>query len=91
MLLKYNRDLNKYYLSNIKLRTCGFICIDVISMIEVATFDNIISRVKFDNRYRKTDIKLILVGDCMQLPPVEKLISGYYFNGGEYDLIHQNS
>ena len=36
-------------------------------------------------------IKLIIVGDCMQLPPVEKLISGYYFNGGEYDLIHKNS
>ena len=36
-------------------------------------------------------IKLIIVGDCMQLPPVEKLISGYYFNGGEYDLIHKKS
>ena len=27
----------------------------------------------------------------MQLPPVEKLISGYYFNGGEYDLLYKNS
>ena len=72
MLLKYNRDLNKYYLSNIKLRTCEFICIDEISMIDGATFDNIINRIKFVNKYRKNNIKLIIVGDCMQLPPVEK-------------------
>ena len=91
MLQKYNRDLNKYYLSNIKLRTCEFICIDEISMIDGATFDNIINRIKFVNKYRKHNIKLIIVGDCMQLPPVEKNGSGYYFNGGEYDLIHQNS
>ena len=37
MLLKYNRDLNKYYLSNIKLRACEFICIDEIGMIDGAT------------------------------------------------------
>ena len=53
MLLKYNRDLNKYYLSNIKLRTCEFICIDEISMIDGATFDNIINRIKFVDKYRK--------------------------------------
>ena len=91
MLLKYNRDLNKYYLCNIKLRSCEFICIDEISMIDGATFDNIINRIKFVNKYRKHNIKLIIVGDCMQLPPVEKNVSGYYFNGGEYDLIHRDS
>jgi hypothetical protein len=26
----------------------------------------------------------------MQLPPVEKNVSGYYFNGGEYNTIHRN-
>ena len=41
--------------------------------------------------YRKNNIKLIIVGDCMQLSPVEKNVSDYYFNGGEYDLIHKNS
>ena len=81
MSLKYTRDIIKYYLCNIKLQTCEFICIDEISMIDRATFDNIINRVKFDNKYRKNNIKLIIVGD----------LSGYYFNGGEYDLIHQNS
>ena len=93
MLLEYIYIDNKkiYYLSDIKLRQYEFICIDEISMIDGATFDNIINRIKFVNKYRKTDIKLIIVGDCMQLPPVEKLISGYYFNGGEYDLIHKNS
>ena len=56
MLLKYNRELNKYYLINIKLRTCEFICIDEISMIDRATFDNIINRIKFVNKYRKTTL-----------------------------------
>ena len=26
----------------------------------------------------------------MQLPPVDKPKSGYYFNGGEYDSLHKN-
>ena len=73
MLLKYNRDLIKYYVSNIKLRTCEFGCIDEISMIDGATFDNIINRIKFVNKDRKNNIKFIIVGDCMQLPPVEKI------------------
>ena len=60
-------------------------------MIDGATFDNIINRIKFVNKYRINNIKLIIVGDCMQLPPVEKNVSGYYFNGGEYGLIHKNS
>ena len=51
-------------------------------MIDGATFDNIINRVKFDNKYRKNNIKLVIVGDRVQLPPVEKNVSGYYFNGG---------
>ena len=51
--------------------------IDVIKMenfiiiIGAATFDNIINRIKYINKYGK-NIKLIIVGDCMQLPPVEK-------------------
>ena len=63
MLLKYNRDLKKYYLSNNKLRTCRFICIGETSMIDGTTFDNIIKRIKFVNTYRKNNIKLIIVGD----------------------------
>ena len=91
MLLKYDKSDKKYHLNNYKLETYDFICTDEISMIDGCTFDNIIERIKFINKYRKNDIKLIIVGDCMQLPPVENLISGYYFNGGEYDLIHKNS
>ena len=60
-------------------------------MIDGCTFDNIIERIKFINKYRKIDIKLIIVGDCMQLPPVDKSKSGYNFNGGEYDSIPKNS
>ena len=59
-------------------------------MIDGCTFDNIIERIKFINKYRNDDIKLIIVGDCMQLPPVDKSKSGYYFNGCEYDSIHKN-
>ena len=81
----------KYHLNNNKLETYDFICIDEISMIDGCTFDNIIERIKFINKYRKNDIKLIIVGDCMQLPPVDKSKSGYYFNGGEHDSIHKNS
>ena len=57
----------------------------------VVLFDHIIERIKFINKYRNNDIKLIIVGDCMQLPPVDKSKSGYHFNGGEYDSIHKNS
>ena len=78
-------------MNNNKLETHDFICIDEISMTDGCTFDNIIERIKFINKYRKNDIKLNIVGDCMQLPPVDKSKSGYYFNGGEYDSIHKNS
>ena len=90
MLLRYNKSTKKYQLNNIKLLMCDFICIDEISMIDGCTFDIIIDRVNFINKYRKKEIKLIIVGDCMQLPPVEKNVSGYYFNGGEYNTIHRN-
>ena len=63
--------LKKYHLNNNKLETYDFICIDEISMIDGCTFDNIIERIKFINKYRNNDIKLIIVGDCMQLPPVD--------------------
>ena len=36
-------------------------------------------------------MNLILVGDCMQLPPVEGNEYGYFFNASEYDEIHMNS
>ena len=68
----------KYHLNNNKLETYDFICIDEISMIDGCTFDNIIERSKFINKYRNNDIKLIIVGDCMQLPPFDKSKSGYY-------------
>jgi len=90
MLIRYNKSTKKYQLNNIKLLMCDFICIDEISMIDGCTFDIIIDRVNFINKYRKKEIKLIIVGDCMQLPPVEKNVSGYYFNGGEYNTIHRN-
>ena len=64
-------------MNNNKLETYDFICIDEISMIDGCTFDNIINRIKFINKYRKNDIKLIIVGDCMQLSPVVKTKSGY--------------
>ena len=90
MLLKYDKSDKKHHLNNNKLETYDFICIDEISMIDGCTFDNIIERIKFINKYRKNDIKLIIVGDCMQLPPVDKSKSGYYFNGGEYDSKHNS-
>ena len=37
------------------------------------------------------DIKWIIVGDCVQLPPVDISKYGYYFSGGECDSIHKNS
>ena len=91
MLLKYDKSDKKYHLNNNKLETYDFICIDEISKTDGCTFDNIFERIKFINKYRNNDIKLIIVGDCMQLPPVDKSKSGYYFNGGEYDSIHKNS
>ena len=65
MLLKYDKSDKKYYLNNNKLETYDLIFIDEISMIDGCTFDNIIERIKFINKYRKNDIKLIIVGDCM--------------------------
>ena len=67
MLLKYDKSDIKYHLKNNNLETYDFICIDEISMIDGCIFDNIIVRNKFINRYRNSDIKLIIVGDCMQL------------------------
>ena len=67
MLLKYDKNTKKYHLNNNKLETYDFICIDEISMIGGCTFDNIIERIKFINKYRKNDNKLIIAGDCMQL------------------------
>ena len=61
-----------------------------LSMSEGCTFGNIIERIEFINKYRKNDIKLINVGDCTQLPPVDKSTSVYYFNCGEYDSILEN-
>ena len=76
MLLKYDKSDKKYYLNNNKLETYDTICIDEISMIDGYTFDNIIERIKFINKYRNNDIKLIIAGDCMQLPAVDKSKSG---------------
>ena len=65
MLLKSDKSVKKYHLNNNKLETYDFICIDEISMTDSCTFDNIIERIKFINKYRNNDIKLIIVGDCM--------------------------
>ena len=90
MSLNNDKSDKKYHLNNYKLETYDFICIVEITMIGGCTFVNIINRIKFINKYRKNDIKIIIVGDRMQLPPVDKSKSGYYINS-EYDSLHQNS
>ena len=67
-----------------------YLVIDEISMIDAIKFDKIIARIKYINEQRKTDLKLILVGDPMQLPPVEKRC-GYFFNASEYAEIHADA
>ena len=57
MLLKYDKSEKKYHLNYYKLETYDFICIDEISMIDGCTFDDIIERIKFINKYRNNDIK----------------------------------
>ena len=73
------------------LRHYKYICIDEISMIDGEKFDRIIERIRFINKILKIDLKIILCGDCLQLPPVEGAEYGYFFNGGEYEDIHKHS
>ncbi len=68
-----------------------YICIDEISMIDGEKFDRIIQRIRFFNKLIGKEIKLIMCGDCLQLPPVEGRDYGYFFNGGEYEDIHKHS
>ena len=71
--------------SNTCFNDCEYIVIDEISMIDGAKFDEITKRISFINKHRENckPIKLIICGDCMQLPPINS-VSGYFFNGGEF-------
>ena len=84
-LLKFNKSLKTFILSDEKLEECEYIVIDEISMIDGKKFDDIINRLKFINKYRqnKIDINLIICGDALQLPPIETT-TGYFFNSAEY-------
>ena len=79
-------------LSNELFETCDFIVIDEISMIDGKTFDIIINRLKYINQHKEVlgNINLIIVGDCMQLPPIDS-DSGYFFNGGEFNKFEKAS
>ena len=90
-LIGYDEETKKKYLKNNELEQADYIVIDEISMIDGRKFDEIIKRIKFVNKFRKEELKLIIVGDCMQLPPVEGKDYGYFFNGAEYDEIHKLS
>ena len=61
-------------------------------MIDGAKFDEIVKRLRFINNHKKTEreIKLIICGDFLQLPPINS-DSGYFFNGGEYTEFENNS
>ena len=91
-LIKFNNEKNKYMLSNELFETCDFIVIDEISMIDGKTFDIIINRLKYINDHKESsgNINLIIVGDCMHLPPIDT-DSGYFFNGGEFNKFEKNS
>ena len=54
-------------------------------MIDGKKFDQINKIVKFINQFREKEINLILVGDCLQLSPVEGNKFGCVFIASEYD------
>jgi len=86
MLLRRSKD-------NEKLKTYDYIVIDEISMIDGHKFDEIIDRIKFLNKKRSKkigEIKLIICGDPLQLPPVEN-DSGYFFNAGQFADFEKSS
>ena len=63
------------------LKQKQFIVIDEITMVDGATFDKILKIINFINSYRsdkgKCALQLVIVGDTMQLPPVNS-ISVYF-------------
>ena len=78
---------------NEKLKTFDYIVIDEISMIDGHKFDQILDRINFVNKKRCKrvgEIKLIICGDPLQLPPVEN-DSGYFFNAGQFETFEKSS
>ena len=87
-MVYYDDEVKKSFLKNEDLNTCDYIVIDEISMIDGHKFDDIIIRLKYVNEHRQNgNIKLMICGDSMQLPPVDadEIKSGYYFKAGSFE------
>ena len=91
MYCSWKLRLWKNKLNNEYLEEYDRIVTDKISTIDGKRYDDIIDRINYVNKHREQPMKLILVGDTMQLPPVEVGQYGTFFHGAHYDNIHQMS
>ncbi len=72
------------------LATCDVLILDEVSMLNGADFDQLMHRINLLNEKRNVPMSLMIVGDPMQLPPVESE-TGFFFNGTIFSEFDNNS